>query len=103
MPLELQLILPYVMIAVCAGLVGGIIAFFWAPGLYARSALQHFAAGVVIAAVASDLIPEVEQIGIELRPTWVADIPPTQLAEAGVPTEWHPYNRCGNHTEVGIL
>ncbi|MGH9908922.1 MAG: hypothetical protein ACRD8U_25465 [Pyrinomonadaceae bacterium] len=29
----------------------------------ARSAIQHFAAGVVIAAVASDLIPEVEKIG----------------------------------------
>lgn len=63
MPLELQLILPYLMIAVGAGLVGGFLAFFWAPGLHARSALQHFAAGVVIAAVASDLIPEVEKIG----------------------------------------
>lgn len=63
MPLELQLVFPYLMIAAGAGIAGGIVAFFWAPGLHARSALQHFAAGVVIAAVSSDLIPEVEQIG----------------------------------------
>jgi ZIP family zinc transporter len=60
---ELLLILPYILIASGAGLAGGVLAFFWAPGVRARSALQHFAAGVVIAAVASDLIPEVEKIG----------------------------------------
>ena len=63
MPSELLAILPFLLIAAGAGLVGGFTAFFWAPGLHARSALQHFAAGVVIAAVASDLIPEVEKIG----------------------------------------
>ena len=46
-----------------AGIVGGLLAFFWAPGIKTRSALQHFAAGVVIGAVASDLVPEVEKIG----------------------------------------
>ena len=51
------------MIATGAGLVGGIVALLWSPGVKARSAIQHFAAGVVIAAVASDLIPEVEKIG----------------------------------------
>lgn len=66
MPSELQIILPFLLIAAGAGLVGGFVAFFWAPGLHARSALQHFAAGVVIAAVASDLIPEVEKIGTAL-------------------------------------
>src|SRR5688500_14348105 len=60
---ELQLTLPYLLIAAGAGLVGGIVASFWAPGVKARSAIQHFAAGVVIAAVASDLIPEVEKTG----------------------------------------
>lgn len=59
----LQLILPYILIASFAGVLGGILAFFWAPGVKARSAVQHFAAGVVIAAVASDLIPEVEKMG----------------------------------------
>lgn len=44
-------------------MAGGIVANFWAPAVKARSAIQHFAAGAVIAAVASDLIPEVERIG----------------------------------------
>jgi zinc transporter, ZIP family len=51
------------MVAAGAGVLGGVLAFFWAPGVRARSAVQHFAAGVVIAAVASELIPEVERIG----------------------------------------
>jgi ZIP family zinc transporter len=60
---ELLQILPYVLIASGAGVLGGLLPLMWAPGVQARSAVQHFAAGVVIAAVASDLIPEVERIG----------------------------------------
>lgn len=60
---EVLQILPYVLIACGAGVVGGVLPLVWAPGVHARSAVQHFAAGVVIAAVASDLIPEVEKIG----------------------------------------
>ena len=60
---ELLQILPYVLIASGAGVVGGVLPLVWQPGVHARSAVQHFAAGVVIAAVASDLIPEVEKIG----------------------------------------
>jgi ZIP family zinc transporter len=60
---QLELVLPYVLAACGAGIFGGVLSFFWAPGIYARSAVQHFAAGVVIAAVASDLIPEIEKIG----------------------------------------
>jgi len=56
-------IVPYVLVATAAGITGGILAFFWAPRVYARSAIQHFAAGVVIAAIASDLIPEVQKTG----------------------------------------
>jgi ZIP family zinc transporter len=63
MPAELLLLLPYVLMAAAMGTVGGLLAAFWAPGLKTRSAVQHFAAGVVIAAVASDLIPEVEKAG----------------------------------------
>jgi zinc transporter, ZIP family len=36
---------------------------FWRPRVWARSAIQHFAAGVVIAAVASGVIPEIERTG----------------------------------------
>jgi zinc transporter, ZIP family len=63
MPAQLLHILPYVMVASAVGIAGGVVAFFWVPGVRARSAVQHFAAGLVIAAVASDLIPEVEKIG----------------------------------------
>ena len=59
-------IVPYVLLATGAGIAGGIVAFFWAPGVHARSAIQHFAAGVVVAAIASDLIPEVQEIGTPL-------------------------------------
>lgn len=60
---KLELVLPYILAASGVGVLGGVLAFFWSPGLHARSAVQHFAAGVVIAAVASDLIPEIESIG----------------------------------------
>lgn len=60
---ELIQLLPYVLIAGGAGVVGGLLPLAWSPGVRARSAVQHFAAGVVIAAIASDLIPEVERIG----------------------------------------
>jgi zinc transporter, ZIP family len=65
MPSELQ-IFPYILIARGAGILGGIVAYFWVPKVNARSAIQHFAAGVVIAAVASELIPEVERMGSAL-------------------------------------
>jgi zinc transporter ZupT len=59
---QLQSILTYLMIATGAGILGGVLASLWVPDVKARSAVQHFAAGVVIAAVASELIPEVERI-----------------------------------------
>lgn len=56
-------VLTYVLAATAAGLLGGLVALFWAPSVRARSAIQHFAAGLVIAAVASDVIPEIERVG----------------------------------------
>src|SRR5687767_16012603 len=56
-------ILPNVLIAAGAGLLGGIFALFWSPKVWARSAIQHFAAGAVLAAVASGVIPEAERTG----------------------------------------
>jgi hypothetical protein len=55
MPSDFQVILPFVLMAAGVGIVGGDLAFLWAPGIMIRSALQHFAVGVVIGAVASDL------------------------------------------------
>ena len=60
---EFVQILPYVLGATGAGILAGLLPLIWAPNVHARSAIQHFAAGVVVAAVASDLIPEVEKIG----------------------------------------
>lgn len=56
---SLQLILLYVSIPVLATILGGIIATFRPPGPRLTSAIQHFAAGVVFAAVATELLPEI--------------------------------------------
>ena len=63
MPDEVRSLLPYVLSATAAGIAGGLVAAWWSPAVWARSAIQHFAAGVVIAAVASGMIPEVTQTG----------------------------------------
>ena len=55
--------LPYVLLATAAGVIGSVIALFWDPKAKVRSAIQHFSAGAVLAAIASNVIPEVERIG----------------------------------------
>ena len=55
--------LPIILLAAAAGLLGGVVALFWSPKVNARSAIQHFAAGAVLSAVASSVIPEAEQFG----------------------------------------
>lgn len=47
---------------------GGVMASVWSPGHQTRSLIQHFAAGVVLAALAVELLPE---IGREHAPGWV--------------------------------
>lgn len=44
-------------------MIGSVIALFWDPRAKVRSAIQHFSAGAVLAAIASNVIPEVERIG----------------------------------------
>lgn len=60
---QFLIILPGVLLATGAGLLGAIIALFWSPNVQARSAIQHFAAGAVLSAVASSVIPEAEKLG----------------------------------------
>lgn len=48
--------LGYALIPVAASGVGGVIAAFWHPGKTLKSVIQHFAAGVVLAAAAPVLI-----------------------------------------------
>jgi len=55
--------LPYILLAAGAGILGSVLAVFWSPEAKTRGAIQHFAAGAVLAAVASNVIPEVERTG----------------------------------------
>lgn len=63
MPEQLGQFLPYILTVAGVGLLGGVLAAFWAPGVGARSAVQHFAAGAVLSAVASEIVPEVRRVG----------------------------------------
>ncbi len=47
---------------------GGVLAIFWNPSHNARSLIQHFAAGVVLAALAVEVLPE---LGREHAPAWI--------------------------------
>jgi ZIP family zinc transporter len=48
----------YTLIPVAAALVAGVVAAYWPPRPRTTSAVQHFAAGVVFAAVAIEPLPE---------------------------------------------
>lgn len=63
MPDDLTEILPYLLLATGAGILGGVISLFWSPKAKARSAIQHFAAGAVLAAVATSVIPQAAETG----------------------------------------
>jgi len=53
--------LSYTALAVVAALVGGVVAIYRPPGPQMESNVQHFAAGVVTAAVAAELLPEIHE------------------------------------------
>lgn len=53
--------LSYTTLAVVAAMVGGVVAVYRAPGDQMESNVQHFAAGVVTAAVAAELLPDVHE------------------------------------------
>ena len=56
------------LIPALVALAGGVMAAVWSPSHSTRSMIQHFAAGVVLAALAVELLPE---IGREHAPAWV--------------------------------
>lgn len=56
------------LIPAAVAVAGGILALLWNPSAQARSLIQHFAAGVVLAALAVELLPE---IGREHAQPWV--------------------------------
>lgn len=51
----------YMLIPALVALSGGILALFWHPSRYTRSLIQHLAAGVVLAALAVELFPEISR------------------------------------------
>lgn len=52
-------IIRYALIPATAVFLGGAIAAFRAPGPQLRSAVQHFAAGLLFAAIATELLPDI--------------------------------------------
>ena len=54
----LSQVLTFVLIPAAATVLGGVVAAFRPPGRRLQSVIQHFAAGVVFAAVAGELLPE---------------------------------------------
>ncbi len=61
---------PYLIMLIPAAvaLAGGVVAVYWHPSRHIRSLIQHFAAGVVLAALAVEVLPELER---EHAPGWV--------------------------------
>ncbi len=59
MPGVLFQVLTFALLPVAATIAGGVIATYRPPGPRVRSAIQHFAAGVVFAAVAVELLPDI--------------------------------------------
>ena len=53
----------FTLIPLSAAVASGILASYWTPGPEARSYIQHFAAGVVLAAVTGELLPKVVEGG----------------------------------------
>jgi ZIP family zinc transporter len=51
----------FMSIPALVALGGGVLAVLWHPSREARSLVQHFAAGVVLAALAVELLPEIER------------------------------------------
>ena len=51
----------FMLIPALVALGGGILAMFWHPDRHMRSLIQHFAAGVVLAALAVELLPEIDR------------------------------------------
>jgi ZIP family zinc transporter len=56
------------LIPAVVSVLGGLLAVIWNPSHHARSLIQHFAAGVVLAALAVEVLPE---LGREHAPGWI--------------------------------
>ena len=59
MPNLIQGVFVYVLLPIVAVIVGGVVAAFRPPGPRVQSYVQHFAAGVVFAATAGEVLPAI--------------------------------------------
>lgn len=59
MQLSPLLIALYALIPMAVALIGGWIALFYVPNEKVRAVLQHFVAGIVVGAVAVELLPKI--------------------------------------------
>lgn len=62
--MNLERVALFALIPMAAAFVGGLIAALRNPGATVRSAVQHFAAGIVFAAAALELLPKVRTIPV---------------------------------------
>lgn len=58
----------YMAVPAIVAVGGGVLAMLWRPDAVTRSLIQHVAAGVVLAALAVELLPEISR---EHAPPWV--------------------------------
>ena len=58
---------PYIAGAFVSGLVGGLVSVFWSPNKWLTHNIQHFTAGVVLAAVALEVVPDAARAGAPPR------------------------------------
>lgn len=94
-------ILLYALIPAATVIVGGVVAAFRTPGPKLRSSIQHFAAGIVFAAVATELLPDIMHerkplaaiigfalgIGLMLGLKWITQrLGQTKVSEVQQPT-----------------
>lgn len=50
----------YMLIPAVAGIFGGLLTLFWNPDTKTRSLIQHFTAGIILAALAVEVLPDIE-------------------------------------------
>jgi ZIP family zinc transporter len=98
-------VLVFSLIPVAAMAIGSIIAAVRAPGEQVRSGIQHFAAGVVFAVVAVELLPDIKETHdpIEVAGGFALGLIFMLLLERWTATHEHGEEDGGNRSSAGLL
>jgi len=89
----------FTLIPIAAALLGGILAAFRPPGAMMRSYIQHFAAGVVFASVAGEVLPDIERQSVVAPLIGFAVGVPLVLAIRWLGTALARRRQCGQGQE----